>query len=125
MRNLFAQQEVTPLFFFHRTRDTSGGTVSGNAIHAQQDTISGSDGFAGSNFANGSKTGSNTLTLLTYAITASGSINGTCNISPALDTSMTISSTAPLVQPGASSSYLRPLSSDDLVRWLKQTSKTK
>jgi restriction system protein len=46
VRNLFAQQEVTPLFFFHRSRDTSGygGSRADAAEHLGKSGDEGVDG---------------------------------------------------------------------------------
>lgn len=65
-----------------------GGTVSGSVVTGQVDTISQVSGFTGSDFFSGSVTSSTTIAASGSHFSASGSIQGSCNISPALSTSL-------------------------------------
>lgn len=94
-----------------------GGTVNGNNFHAQLEHVSQYYGYTGSDIANGVMTGPATFQLSEYLITASGSTNGSCNISPPLSYSMGIVTASPSQTQSATG--WRPLS-DELIGRLKR-----
>lgn len=74
---------------------TGGGTVAGLSLTGQVDTISDYYGFVGSELYSGTVVTANSLALSEYRISASGNVNGSCNISPALSITVTIFETVP------------------------------
>ena len=70
---------------------TGGGTVAGQSITGQVDTISNYYGFVGSELYSGTVVTADTIALSEYRISASGNVNGSCDISPSLSLSVTIS----------------------------------
>ena len=73
-----------------------GGTVSGNSLAGQMDTISQAYGYTGSAFVTGTVTSADHIALSQNRITSNGSVVGSCNFSPALSISVTIVSTTAL-----------------------------
>lgn len=83
---------------------TGGGTVTGQSLTGQVDTISDFYGFVGSELYSGGVVTIDTIALSEYRIAASGNVNGSCNISPALSITVT------LYEPVAGASEPRPAS---------------
>jgi hypothetical protein len=71
-----------------------GGTINGNALSGQWDTISTANGYAEISTFTAIASGTN-LSVSESRLTASGAINGKCDITPPLNSSFVISSTAP------------------------------
>lgn len=67
-----------------------GGTVAGQSVSGQLDSISTYFGYSGSDFFTGTVVTANTIALSEYRISASGNVNGACNISPNLSITITI-----------------------------------
>jgi len=67
-----------------------GGTVTGQSLSGQLDTISNYYGASGSDFYTGAVVAVNTIALSEYRISSSGNISGSCNISPNLSITITI-----------------------------------
>ncbi len=70
--------------------DAGGGTITGQSLSGQMDTISSYYGTAGSEFVTGTALAANTVALSNYRIAISGNVNGSCNISPSLSITVTI-----------------------------------
>jgi hypothetical protein len=67
-----------------------GGTVAGRSVTGQVDTISEYYNFIGSELYTGTVVTANTIAVSEYRISASGDVNGSCNISPTLSITVTI-----------------------------------
>jgi len=67
-----------------------GGTVAGQSLSVQLDTISEHNGSTGSDYFAGAMLAADTIALSENGISVSGSMNGTCNISPNLSITVTI-----------------------------------
>jgi hypothetical protein len=71
--------------------DAGGGTVSGKSLQGQLDTISTFNGTAGTDYLKGTAASAITVNLSEYYVSISGTVNGSCKISPNLSITATIS----------------------------------
>lgn len=67
-----------------------GGTVTGQSLSAQLDSLSTYYGVTESHFYTGTVVAANTIALLETRFTAAGNFSGSCNISPNLSITITI-----------------------------------